>query len=157
MSDYAVTLQHDIELPDSVTSAWLRGIARQALRHQRQPTGSQVALVLTDDATVAKLNAEYRHVDAPTDVLAFASQEGEPFVLPEAARRHLGDIVISLETAQRQASERDHPVGHELALLIVHGCLHLLGYDHGTPEEKARMWSVQRDIMQEILGDAYAP
>ncbi len=157
MSRYAVTLQHDIELPDSVTSTWLRNVARQALRHQDQPTGSQVTIVLTDDATMGKLNADYRRVDAPTDVLAFASSEGEPFVLPEGARRHLGDVVISLETAERQASERHHPVEHELALLIVHGCLHLLGYDHATSKEKDRMWCVQRNIMRQILGDAYAP
>jgi probable rRNA maturation factor len=157
MSDYAVTLQHDIELPKAVTSTWLRDVARHALRHQQQPTGSRLTLVVTDDATIADLNAQYREVDAPTDVLAFASREGEPFVLPEAGRQHLGDIVISLEAAERQASERHHPIENELALLIVHGCLHLLGYDHDTLEQEARMWSAQRDILKQILGDTYGP
>ncbi len=157
MSDYIVTLQSDVELPHSVTATWLRNVARRTLQHERQPYGLQVALLLTDDATIARLNSQYRHVNGPTDVLAFASQGGEPFVLPDSARHHLGDVVISLETAERQAKEQGHPTAHELALLIVHGCLHLLGYDHATPEEQARMWSLQADIVQDILGDAHAP
>lgn len=156
MTDYAITLQHDLALPRGITATWAKSVARHTLRHQQQPHGASLTLVLTDDATIAGLNRRYRQVDGPTDVLSFPSQEGEPFVLPESARRHLGDVIISLETAQRQASGRQQLIERELALLIVHGCLHLLGHDHATPAEEAAMWDLQGQILQEVWGESHA-
>lgn len=156
MSDYVVTLQRDIELPPEITATWLRNVARRTLQHQRQPRGLELSLVLTNDETISQLNRQYRQVDGPTDVLAFPSHEGEPFVLPSSARRHLGDVIISLETAERQASEQHHATMRELALLIVHGCLHLLGYDHAIPEDEKAMWALQEEILRDIWGETHA-
>lgn len=94
--------------------------------------------MLVDDAAIAALNRTYRGVVGPTDVLAFPMTEG-PFstLAPEC----LGDVVISVETAARQKRGRD--LHDELALLLVHGILHLVGYDHGTSRERQRMWKAQ--------------
>jgi probable rRNA maturation factor len=156
MTDYAITLQRDLALPHGITSTWAKDVARRTLRHQQQPRGAGLTLVFTNDATIAELNQRYRQTDGPTDVLSFPSHEGEPFVLPKSARRHLGDVIISLETAQRQAGEREQPIERELALLIVHGCLHLLGHDHATPAEEAAMWRLQDQILPEVWGESDA-
>ncbi len=156
MTDYAITLQRDLALPRGITSTWAKDVARRTLRHQQQPRGAGLTLVFSDDATIAELNEQYRQTDGPTDVLSFPSAEGEPFVLPKSAQRHLGDVIISLETAQRQAGEREQPIERELALLIVHGCLHLLGHDHATPAEEAAMWELQDQILQEVWGESDA-
>jgi probable rRNA maturation factor len=87
----------------------------------------EVGVLVTDDDGIRKLSREYRGIDAPTDVLAFAMRDGVDADLnPEM----LGDVVISTETAQRQADERGHAVEDEMGLLAVHATLHLLGYDH---------------------------
>ena len=87
-------------------------------------------MLFTNDETIRRLNSAYRNVDAPTDVLAFPQEasSADPW---EAV---LGDVVISLESAQRQARERQWPISRELELLLAHGILHLLGYDDETPE-----------------------
>ena len=100
----------------------------------------EVSLLLTDDATVHRLNLDYRHINAATDVLSFPQFEGpEPFVQPPGEAANLGDIVVSLDTARRQAAERRHSLTREVAHLTVHGALHLLGYDHQTDAEEAEM------------------
>lgn len=105
----------------------------------RQPE-LEVTLTLTDDAGIRELNRVYRDLDEPTDVLSFSQIEGEaPFVPAPSGVLSLGDIVISVETAQRQAAAQGHALAHELTHLAVHGALHLLGYDHPTDEEEAHM------------------
>lgn len=109
----------------------------------------EVSVLLTDDADIRQLNRDYRGVDAPTDVLAFAMREGED---NDITPNLLGDLVISLETAARQAATKDGLSGirgsleTETALLAVHGVLHLLGYDHQTQEEAATMFEKQKTI-----------
>jgi len=156
MSDLAITVQRHLALPRGITASWVKEVARLALQHEAQVTRASLTLVLTDDATISELNHRFRQIDGPTDVLSFPSQEGKPFVLPPSARRHLGDVVISLETAQRQADERRQPIDRELALLIVHGCLHLLGHDHATPADEAAMWALQDAILGQLWGDPHA-
>jgi len=114
-------------------------------------TPAEMTLLITDDARVQGLNRDYRGIDAVTDVLAFGEEsEGEEtpgaaFVLPaEAGPAYLGDVVIALPQAQRQAGERGHSLESELCLLVAHGTLHLLGYEHGEAEEQRAMWEVQR-------------
>lgn len=112
---------------------------------------------------MAELNHAYRGVAGPTDVLAFPMTEGRsratsssPRALRQAQRRGiraegpdlLGDVVISAETAARQARVRKADVRGELALLLVHGILHLVGYDHGSAAERRRMWEKQRVILE---------
>ncbi len=102
--------------------------------------------MLVNDAAMAALNRGFRGVDGPTDVLAFPMTEG-PFggLAPDL----LGDVVISAETARRQAGADPGGLRAELALLVVHGILHLVGYDHGTPRDRRRMWRAQRAILRD--------
>jgi probable rRNA maturation factor len=92
--------------------------------------------LLCDDDTIHALNRDYRHKDKPTDVLAFAMREGEGGGLnPDL----LGDVVISLDTARRQAIAGGRTIASEVTILLAHGLLHLLGYDHQTDDEERRM------------------
>jgi probable rRNA maturation factor len=109
----------------------------------------ELCLRLTDDTEIQALNHQFRAKDMPTDVLAFAALEGDNF-LPEddAEPLYLGDIVVSLETAQRQATEQSHPLETELAWLVSHGLLHLLGWDHPDDAQLAAMLTQQRSLLQ---------
>lgn len=93
---------------------------------------AEVCVRLTGDDEIAELNRHYRDIDGPTDVLSFAQMEGE--ILPGG---HLGDIVISVDTACRQAREQRHDIETELRILARHGLLHLMGYDHDGHDPEA--------------------
>ena len=107
---------------------------------------ADMTIVLTDDRQLHELNLDYLGVDAPTDVLSFPAGE----VDPETEELYLGDIAISMPRAAQQAQTGGHPVEAEAQLLVVHGTLHLLGYDHGTEEEKAVMWSEQARVLEKL-------
>jgi len=100
---------------------------------------AELSIVFCGDATIHRLNASFRGIDKPTDVLAFA--QGEQLAVPSARERApvLGDIVLSLPTATRQAREKRREVLDELTMLLAHGLLHLLGIDHRTKTEWRRM------------------
>lgn len=100
----------------------------------------ELSVLLCDDRTIRRLNRQYRKLDRATDVLAFAMGEGEGAVQPNL----LGDVVISLDTARRQARRNDRPILAEVTHLLAHGLLHLLGYDHPT-EAKARQMNALAD------------
>jgi probable rRNA maturation factor len=97
-----------------------------------------VSLVFVDDDYIQSLNSEYRGINSPTDVLSFAMMEGEA-IPGQEEELILGDVVVSLETAQRQAGEYGHSFRRETAFLTVHGVLHLLGYDHQEEEDREEM------------------
>ena len=104
----------------------------------------ELSIVLTDDHHIQILNNDFRQKDAPTDVLSFGQMEGEPFVAPIPI---LGDLVISLQTAARQAEERGHPLAAEVRILLVHGLMHLLGHDHMEPLERSNMAKAEDDLL----------
>ena len=106
----------------------------------------EVDLTICDDETIHALNKEYRDVDRPTDVLSFPMLE---FDLPDVWVS-LGSIVISEETARRQAEEYGHSLKRELCFLAAHSALHLLGYDHETDEEREEMEALQREILHSL-------
>jgi len=109
---------------------------------------SEVSVVVTTDEVLAGLNQLYRGGAGPTDVLSFSAQEPAPgFVSAPEAAAYLGDILIALPFTRRQAAELGQNLADELRLLAVHGCLHLLGYDHVDPDEEARMWVRQDEIL----------
>ena len=108
---------------------------------------SELTLTLTDDERMQGLNRQYRDRDATTDVLAFAAQEAAMPGNSEGRPLVLGDIVISVPTAQRQADEQQHPLSEELAWLASHGLLHLLGWDHPDDESLQQMLQKQRDLL----------
>jgi probable rRNA maturation factor len=122
----------------ALRAAWLRRIARRVLAvEDAGPT--ELGVVITDDATVRELNSRYLGIDEPTDVLSFGLGEKDdvPFALPPGEAPSLGEVIISYPTAVRQAEEQGHSVEAEVAHLLVHGILHLLGYDHvETGEER---------------------
>jgi len=113
---------------------------------------AELSVLLTDDRTIQKLNHEHRAIDRPTDVLSFALDEREARVAHRARSGGrdllLGDVVISLETAARQARSRRRPLFDEVRMLLAHGLLHLLGYDHGTAPEKKKMGSLTRRLVR---------
>jgi probable rRNA maturation factor len=123
-----------------------------------QPTLSplqayELSLRLTSDREIQLLNYQYRQQDQPTDVLAFASLEAphpNSSTLPSFLPLYLGDIVISVETAQRQASAQEHPLTTELAWLAAHGLLHLLGWDHPDDESLHRMLDQQQRLLHTV-------
>jgi probable rRNA maturation factor len=140
---------------------WLEQVLRLALEQALPPDApGQVSLLVTDDATVRELNRVYRGLDEVTDVLSFSAthqghwegdeappSDGEDdstedfpaFVMPPDELPPLGEIIVSYPQTRRQAEALNRPVDRELALLIVHGALHLVGHDHVEPEETARM------------------
>ncbi|MBI2866366.1 MAG: rRNA maturation RNase YbeY [Chloroflexi bacterium] len=134
-----------------VAEEWLRETAQLALERARVPVQTEVGLVLAGDDTVASLNRQYRGMEGTTDVLAFALMEGEePFVAPPDGTTRLGEVIISFPQAQRQAQDLGHSVREELCRLLVHGLLHLLGYDHETPQGRARMRRRERTLLSAL-------
>ncbi|PLT46535.1 Metal-dependent hydrolase YbeY, involved in rRNA and/or ribosome maturation and assembly [Paenibacillus pasadenensis] len=120
----------------------------------------EVAVTFVDDARIHELNRDYRGIDRPTDVLSFAMQEdgedelGIVYEVEDEAdelpvSEPLGDIIISVETAVRQAEEYGHSLERELGFLFVHGFLHLIGYDHQDAEAEAVMTAKQEAVLQQ--------
>jgi probable rRNA maturation factor len=107
----------------------------------------EICLRLTDDTEIQAINAQYRRQDKPTDVLAFAALEVDLPQNPEliAEPLYLGDIVVSINTAQRQANQQAHSLSTELAWLTAHGLLHLLGWDH--PDEESLMAMLKQQVI----------
>ncbi len=111
---------------------------------------SLAVLTLTVDEHLREYNKRYRGLDEPTDVLAFAAQEtpsDQRFQAPPGTEHWLGDIVISLPRAREQARTAQHSMNDEVRLLVVHGFLHLLGYDHAEPGEEARMQELTNRVL----------
>ena len=158
-----VDIQVDDEYAELVDVQNLAAVVTAALRRHPDDLNDEVevALVVTSDEAVQALNRDYRGIDSPTDVLSFAAQEDAPAepdlaLPPELAAemdRHLGDIVIAYPYASRQAQHFGNTIAAELRLLAIHGTLHLLGYDHATPEEEEAMWAEQEAILSP-LGEA---
>ncbi|MXZ91203.1 MAG: rRNA maturation RNase YbeY [Chloroflexi bacterium] len=177
----AVSVQTD--LPDGAVKVpcpqWLVAAVRCGLAQVLAPDAiGQVSLLLTGDATVQELNRQYRGLDETTDVLSFSAEyaghwegdnsspspqpspierEGEiaaAFPIPTDEPPPLGDIVISIPEAARQAEEQDISLHRELALLIAHGALHLLGHDHYGDGERAEMQRLERAALAAIFREA---
>lgn len=129
-------------LKQSVASGVVRHLGNAMLRALKLEA-AELSLLLTDDAGIRTLNREHRQKDKPTDVLAFPMVEGRP-----ERPGMLGDVVISLETAQRQADARRRSLPEEVRFLLAHGLLHLVGYDHATPTEKRQMVGMTRRLVR---------
>ncbi|MCH7954032.1 MAG: rRNA maturation RNase YbeY [Chloroflexi bacterium] len=129
-------------------------MARITLEHEKVGD-CQLSVAVTTDAEIHALNRRYAAEDKPTDVLAFSQEEGEEFVSAPGELRHLGDVVISLETAERQASEAGHDLDAEMAHLLAHGVLHLLGYDHAAPDEEREMRQRERAVLAKAGVEAH--
>jgi probable rRNA maturation factor len=117
-----------------------------AVLQASQAVPSDVTIALVDDDEMRELNRRHAHADMKTDVLSFESGA----IDPETARLVLGDIAICLPVAREQADEAGHSLEDELALLTVHGVLHLLGYDHADAEGRRQMWDRQAAVLHEL-------
>jgi probable rRNA maturation factor len=140
------------EFRGAVDGDWVRKIARQVLNAEGMASPYEVSLVFTDSETVRRLNRDYRGVDEPTDVLAFymLPQKGanDSFALPLDGVTRLGEAIISYPQAVEQAKEQGHSIQRELALLVIHGILHLLGYDHEEPETEDKMRDREKELLE---------
>lgn len=127
--------------PPPVDEELIRTAARETLALEQAP--GDLTVVLTDDAQLQQLNLQFLGVDASTDVLSFPSGDADP----ETGQSYLGDVIISVPRARQQAQAGQHRLESELQLLVVHGVLHLLGYDHAEAGPKARMWTAQARVL----------
>lgn len=140
--------------------AIIENVVNTALDYEKCPYETQVYVLLTDDEEIHQINREHRQIDRPTDVLSFPMaeypvpgdfediEEREPDAFhPESGELILGDILISMDRVQAQAQEYGHSVQRELAFLVAHSMLHLMGYDHMDEEERRQMEQKQEEIL----------
>ena len=138
---------HNAVKKSGVDTRRLKTVARELLAHAGEK-GSSLSVSLVDDAEIQILNREHRGKDKATDVLSFPldpSDFGE-----DSPERLLGDVVISIDTARRQAADYDAPLQNEIYRLLIHGILHVLGHDHEEPEERAAMEAEERRLATAI-------
>lgn len=145
----------------------LYGVAQDvvfcALDYMDCPYEAQVSILITDDDEIHRINLEQRQIDRPTDVLSFPmvnyetpgdfsflEEDSEDCFDPDSGELLLGDIVISADKVAAQAEEYGHSRRREYAFLIAHSMLHLMGYDHMTPEDAAEMERLQEEILQQL-------
>ena len=125
-------------------------LLKKTMKHLKLKCDPIVSVTFVDNAFIHKLNRDYRHIDRPTDVISFAFLDNQEDKMAQLAGKGLvvlGDIYISIDKAKEQAIEYGHPLKRELSFLFVHGLLHLLGYDHMTPEEEKVMFALQDEIL----------
>lgn len=121
----------------------------EAILSDLSEENSELSVLFVDDEEMHKMNREYRGMDRPTDVLSFSMGEGEG---AEINSWLLGDVIISLDTASRQAEEKGHDFIKEILILLTHGILHLLGYDHEkSPEYAEKMRQKEKEILDNIF------
>ena len=143
-------------------TSWLESVTEKVLVAQGVDSKAELGLVVVGQERVRQLNLSYLGRDEPTDVLAFsmlpdplatgASEVFPPFVQPPDGVLHLGEVIISYPQAVIQAEEHRHSVKREIAILIIHGVLHLLGYEHDKPELERQMKSREEAIISGIEG-----
>lgn len=140
----------DVNVEVPVEEKWVASIKQaiiKTLEFENVTPDTEVTVLLADDRRLRDLNQKYMGGERATDVLSFPAGDPMPGV-----GNYLGDIAISIPMAKNQAAKADHPVSDELQLLAVHGTLHLIGYDHATPEEQKQMWSIQETILSSLSG-----
>ena len=145
----------DEGVEDSPEAGWLQSVAEQVLVIQEAGSGVEMGLVIASQERMQELNRTYRGKDEPTDVLAFSAREEAgadfpPFVQPPDGVIHLGEVIVSYPQAIEQAEEHQHSIKKEIAILIIHGALHLLGYEHDEPEMESDMRAREVEIMKHV-------
>ena len=151
-----LSVQIDEEFRDMLSEEWLSRVVEETLSDQKVGPQAELSVSITGDETMRSLNLEYRGLDETTDVLSFALTEehvaeGIPaFVTPPDDLLHLGEVIISYPQARRQAGEGPVMLEKELALLTVHGILHLLGHDHDEPDREREMKAVEERVLSSL-------
>ncbi len=144
MEIYIDNRQDRVQISDHIEDLIEKTI-KEVLLHENIGEKCEISISFVDNEEIRELNRDYRNKDEITDVLSFPLDE-EPFdgILV------LGDIIISMERALEQARDLGHSVDREVAYLVCHSCLHLLGYDHMDQEEKGEMRSIEKEIMRKL-------
>ena len=147
---YDISLEIAVEVT-TFDPSLLRPLAERVMRGEAVAARSTLAILVTGDEQVRELNHEFLGNDEPTDVLSFPDSDDDEFISKAGGAPHLGDIAIALPTATRQALQVGHPLDSELAHLLVHGILHLRGYDHvDNPPEEKRMREREEHYLHEL-------
>jgi len=123
-------------------------MAKKVLQYLKVDDKTEVSILFTDDKFIRSLNHKYRGIDKPTDVLSFSLQEGDDKSPEVESDKLLGDIIVSVETAQRQADTLNHSIEKELTVLLIHGLLHLTGYDHDEDKDYKIMRGKENKILK---------
>ena len=143
---------------ECLEASWLEGVAEKVLVAQGADSRAELGLAIVGQERVRQLNLSYLGKDEPTDVLAFSMLPEQPagdlapFVAPPDGVEHLGEVIISYPQAVIQAEEHRHSVKREIAILVIHGVLHLLGYEHDKPELEREMRAREAEILSTIEG-----
>ena len=145
---FAICVRVDDAYAEQTPTCLLRRAISLTLERHDVPVTAGVTLLVTGDEDVQKLNRRFRDVDAPTDVLSFPSMEAGESPMPGVEEEpYLGDIIVAFPYTALHAHEDGHAIEHVLALLAVHGTLHLLGYDHDDADAQAEMWDLQAEVL----------
>jgi probable rRNA maturation factor len=136
----------NLEEPYEADAEEIMNAVDQALMFGQAQAPAALTVTITSAERVHELNLQYAGLDYTTDVLSFPV-EGDPYAVEPGEPPYLGDIVIAYPVAEQQANDAGNPVVGELQLLAIHGSLHLLGYDHDTPDRQAEMWALQSAAM----------
>lgn len=168
MSPFDVRVQVFDEFDGGVSGDWLRQIAEATLALESRDPEASLSVVIANDQVVRGLNRRHRGLDENTDVLAFSfTHQGEyygrrgpsppptdeeEFALPPGEQNSLGEVIVSYPQAQRQAALSGRPMDVELAVLLAHGVLHLLGHDHQGPGEEAAMRRIEDRVLARVRG-----
>ena len=151
------------EYADGIDPDWLTTVAETALSIEGAESEGLTTVVIANDETVSELNSEHRGLDDTTDVLSFSNvhsgtyygadsrdAEGFEFVLPPGHQPEVGEVIISLPQAERQAEEAGHSLLNEVATLVAHGIFHLLGYDHEVEDDAVIMQAIEVEAKEEM-------
>jgi len=142
------------EYKNRLTKKFLKQVAMKVLEAEQTGDNVELGILITSQEKIRELNREYREKDEPTDVLAFqmiteqVQKAIDLFIVPPDNIRHLGEVVISYPQAVIQAREHKHTVKKEIAVLLIHGILHLLGYDHEKPSDERKMKPREEAILE---------
>ena len=157
--DQDISISIQLQAGHPLKEEWLQSIVRKVLETESVSSPVEMGLVIAGAELVQQLNRDYRGKDEPTDVLAFSmlpqtTEAKSSFVIPPDGVNHLGEVVISYPQAATQAAELKHTLEQEIALLIIHGALHLLGYDHEQPEQEKQMRVKENEIMEALVKES---
>ena len=154
-----MTIEVSNESGVDVSETELVSVARFVIARMDVNPAAELSMLLLDTAAMADLHMRWMDLPGPTDVMSFPMDELEPGGRPDAPEpgpAMLGDIVLCPAFAAKQAEAAGHSLGHELALLTVHGVLHLLGYDHAEPDEEKEMFGLQAQLLEQWVADQVA-
>ena len=141
-----ITIEIYDEFSDCIDSTLILDAVKTTLSYLDIQPDATLTVVISDDRQVHLLNQQFRGVDTPTDVLSFPASH----VDPESGKTYLGDVILSYPRAADQAKEFGESILDEIQLLVVHGVLHLLGYDHKSSSQKINMWETQNMILDQL-------